>query len=154
MSTPSSVRSPLDVVSSGSGPGPDVFSRRRDRVAKRVGADGLLVVPAGVEAPRNHDVDHEFRQASQFWWLTGFGEPDAVAVLTPGHADGDYHLFVRPRDPERETWDGYRAGVDGAKDTFGADRAYPIAELGNRLPALAVGRDLSLIHISEPTRPY
>jgi Xaa-Pro aminopeptidase len=141
MSTPSSVRSPLDVVSSGSGPGPDVFSRRRDRVAKRVGADGLLVVPAGVEAPRNHDVDHEFRQASQFWWLTGFGEPDAVAVLTPGHADGDYHLFVRPRDPERETWDGYRAGVKGAKDTFGADRAYPIAELGNRLPALAVGRD-------------
>ena len=110
-------------------------------MAKRVGADGLLVVPAGVEAPRNHDVDHEFRQASQFWWLTGFGEPDAVAVLTPGHADGDYHLFVRPRDPERETWDGYRAGVDGAKDTFGADRAYPIAELGNRLPALAVGRD-------------
>lgn len=121
-------------------PSPEVFAERRRRVADHVGTDAVLVVPAGVEAPRNHDVDYEFRQASQFWWLTGFSEPDAVAVILPGHPDGDFHLFVRPRDPERETWDGYRAGVEGAKGQFGADAAYPIGELGDRLASLVVGR--------------
>ncbi len=148
MSTRPSDISPLDATTA-AGPGPEVFARRRNRVAERVGTGGLLVVPAGVETPRNHDVDHEFRQASQFWWLTGFGEPDAIAVLVPGHPDGDYHLFVRPRDPERETWDGYRTGVEGAVADFGADRAYPVAELGDRLAALAVGRTQAWYRLGE-----
>ncbi|MEZ5374412.1 MAG: aminopeptidase P N-terminal domain-containing protein [Microthrixaceae bacterium] len=141
-------RSAPDVMH-GAGPGPEVFANRRRRVAELVGEGGALIVPAGVESPRNHDVDHEFRQASQFWWLTGFPEPDAVAVIVPGHPDGDYHLFVRPRDPERETWDGHRAGVEGATARFGADAARPIAELRDGLVGLTVGRRNVLYRLGE-----
>ena len=133
----------------GDAPGPEVFAARRHQVAQVVGGDAVLVVPAGVETPRNHDVDHEFRQASQFWWLTGFAEPDAVLVLVPGHPEGDYQLFVRPRDPERETWDGYRAGVEGAMARFGADSAHPVGDLAERLPQLAVGRSRLLYRLGE-----
>ncbi|MEZ5383411.1 MAG: aminopeptidase P N-terminal domain-containing protein [Microthrixaceae bacterium] len=139
MSPPAS-KPTADAPRTDAGPAPEVFAQRRSEVARQVGSDALLIVAAGTEAPRNHDVDYEFRQASQFWWLTGFSEPDAVAVLAPGHPDGDYQLFVRPRDPERETWDGYRAGVEGAQERFGATRAYPVAELGKRLVGLAADR--------------
>src|SRR3970040_1162837 len=97
------------------------FESRRRRLAESIGQDGIAVIPAAVEQIRNDDVPHDFRQDSNFFYLTGFTEPDAVAVLTPGHPDGDYSLFVRPRDREMESWNGFRAGVDGAKQSFGAD---------------------------------
>ena len=73
---------------------------------------------------RNSDVEHRFRQPSDLWYLTGFTEPEALAVIAPGRAE-KFTLFVRPRDPERETWTGRRAGVDGAKTKFGADSRSP-----------------------------
>lgn len=81
-----------------------------------------------------------YRQGSDFWYLTGFSEPNAVAVFRPGAAEGErYILFVAPRDPAKETWTGYRAGVDGAKQEYGAEAAYPEEEFERKFPELAIG---------------
>lgn len=107
-----------------------------------VGPEGLVVVPAARETVRNHDVTNVFHQDTAFWYLTGFGEPDAVAVLAPGHDEGDYALLVRPRDPSQEVWTGIRAGVEGAKRDHGADAAYEIGEIDEVLQRYMVGRDV------------
>ncbi len=120
---------------------PDRFALRRARLAEVVGNDGLAIIPASAEQIRNDDVPHDFRQDSNFFYLTGFDEPDAVAVLTPGHSDGDYTLFVRPRDPEKEAWNGFRAGVEGARGNHGADAAFSIDELDDELIRLMIGRE-------------
>ena len=105
----------------------DRFSQRRAQFMQAIGS-GLAIVPAAVETVRNDDVHHVFRQSSDFFFLTGFEEPDAVALLDPTHEE-PYVLFVRPRDPEMESWNGKRAGVDGAMDRFDADSAFPITDL-------------------------
>jgi Xaa-Pro aminopeptidase len=110
----------------------DRFADRRDRFLKEIG-DGIAVVEAATETVRNHDVHHVFRQDSDFFFLTGFAEPEAVALFDPGHDTERFVLFVRPRDPEREAWDGKRAGVEGAKERFGADAAYPLTDLPAKL---------------------
>ena len=110
------------------------FAKRRKKLLEQI-TDGAIVIAAGHSGNRNNDVDHEFRQQSPFWYMTGFGEPDAVAVLRPGH-DEPYTLFVLPRDPRTETWTGLRVGVDGAKETHGADVALPTTELEKELPKL------------------
>jgi Xaa-Pro aminopeptidase len=120
----------------------DRYAERRQRLAKLVGDDGIAVIPAAVEQLRNDDVPHDFHQDSHFTYLTGFPEQDAVAVLAPGHPDGDYTLFVRPRDPLMESWNGYRAGVEGAKKKFGADSAYEIGELDEVLARYMIGREV------------
>ncbi len=120
---------------------PDRFREHRDRLAADIGPDGIALIPAATETLRNGDVAHEFRQDSDFFYLTGFEEPDAVSVLVPGHPDGDFHLFVRPRDPEAETWTGYRAGRDGALARYGADAAYDIGDLDAVVPRLMIGRE-------------
>ncbi len=116
----------------------DRFALRRADLLARLG-DTIAVIPAAVEQTRNDDVAHPFRQDSDFHFLTGFSEPDAVAVLDPGTPDS-FTLFVRPRDPEREAWNGLRAGVSGAVERFGADAAHPIAELGDWLRRRLIGR--------------
>lgn len=118
------------------------FACNRRRLAESIGPDGLAVVMAGVRTVRNPDVDYVFRQDSDFFYLTGFGEPDAVAVIAPGHPDGDFTLFVQPRDRQREIWDGPRAGVEGAKQVHGADAAFPIGDFDRRLLELARGRSV------------
>lgn len=115
------------------------FTDRRADFAAVIG-DGIAVIPAAVEQVRNDDVHHEFRQDSSFFFLTGFTEPDAVAVLDPSHPTERYVLFVRPRDREREIWDGYRAGVEGAIERYDADAAFPIGELTDELRRRLVGR--------------
>lgn len=120
----------------------DRYAEHRERLAKVVGEDGLAVVPAAHEVIRNHDVPHPFRQDTAFWYLTGFHEPDAVAVIAPRHDQGDYTLFVRPRDPAMEVWTGIRAGVDGARERFEADAAYEIQELDSVLERLMMGREV------------
>lgn len=120
----------------------DRYAEHRRRLADVIGDDGLAVVPAANEVIRNDDVPHAFRQESAFWYLTGFHEPDAFAVITPGHDEGDYTLFVRPRDPSQEVWTGIRAGVEGAKERFGADAAYEIGELDQVLERLMMGREV------------
>lgn len=110
-------------------------------MAARIGPNGIAIVPAAIETIRNDDVTHEFRQDSDFFYLTGFHEPEAVAVLVPGHPEGDYHLFVRPRDRDQEIWNGYRAGVDGARDRFQADKAYDVGQIDSALTGLLLGRE-------------
>ena len=117
----------------------DRFSQRRSEFMKHIGND-IAIVPAASETIRNNDVEHIFDQASDFFFLTGFPEPDAVALFDPSH-DEPYTLFVRPRDPEMEAWNGKRAGVDGAKSDHGADGAYPIDELAKVLRNRFLGRE-------------
>ena len=121
---------------------PSEFSSRRRRLMQSL-SNGAIVVAAGHDASRNNDVDHEFRQPSTFWYLTGFDEPDAVAVLRPG-SDTPYTLFVRPYDPTFEIWVGYRAGVRGAVGALGANAAYPVDQLDSQLPKVLA--DCDTIH--------
>jgi Xaa-Pro aminopeptidase len=110
------------------------FAERRKRVLAALNP-GVMLVFAAPSAIRNNDVEHEYRQDSDFYYLTGFDEPESVLVLTT-RGEQPFSLFVRPRDPEREVWDGARAGVDGAIAEFGASAAFPIAELAAKLPEL------------------
>jgi Xaa-Pro aminopeptidase len=121
---------------------PDRFVKHRQNLASAVGNHGVAVVPAAAETIRNSDVHHSFRQDSDFVYLTGFHEPEAVAVIAPGHPDGDFTLFVRPRDREQEIWTGYRVGADGAKARFGADAAHNLDDLDSVLPRLLVDREV------------
>ncbi len=111
---------------------------RRARVAERIGPDAVLLVPSAPERVRSNDTHHRYRPSSDLYYLTGFREPGALLVLRPG-SPTPFTLLVRPRDPERETWDGPRAGVEGARERFGADAAHPIAELASKLPELLDG---------------
>ena len=115
---------------------------RRARLAEEIGEDAIAIIPAAVEVIRSNDNEYEFHQDPDFFYLTGFPEPEAVAVITPGHPDGDYTLFVRPRDPEMEAWEGYRAGTDGAIERFGADRAFELSTLDEMLSRLMIGREV------------
>ena len=90
------------------------FARRRTQLIRLMGSDSIAILPAAPPRQRNNDVEYNYRQDSDFYYLTGFSEPEAVAVLIPGRAAGEYVLFVRDRNPEREIWDGVRAGPAGA----------------------------------------
>ena len=94
------------------------FAARRKRYLETT-RHAVTVLVAGPEQTRSYDTQFVFRQDNDFYYLTGFGEPRSVAVLAPGRPEGEYVLFVRPRDPERETWDGRRAGVEGALRDYG-----------------------------------
>ncbi len=114
----------------------DEFRRRRRQLMKMMGKGGIAILPAVPEKARNGDVHYHYRPDSDFYYLTGFAEPEAVAVLIPGRAQAEYVLFVRDRDPTRETWDGRRAGPEGATRDYGADDAFPIADIDDILPGL------------------
>src|SRR5262249_39710202 len=118
----------------------ELYTKRREAVLDAlVGGnparpEAVAVFPSAPVYTRNNDVDHEYRQDSDLFYLTGFDEPNSVLVLTA--KDRKAILFVRPRDPEREVWDGPRAGVDGAKAQFGVDEAHVVSELAVELPKL------------------
>lgn len=118
-----------------------VFAARRRAYLDALGPDAVAVVSSLPERLRNGDAHYRFRQHSDVHYLTGFGEPDATVVLRPGATGEEVVMFVRPRDPEMETWNGRRAGLDGAKADFGADVAYPHAELEQRLTDLIANRE-------------
>jgi Xaa-Pro aminopeptidase len=107
---------------------------------KLMGRDSIAIIAAAPVRLRNNDVEYAYRQDSDFFYVTGFAEPESVAVLIPGREQGEYLLFVRDRDPARETWDGKRAGPDGATRTFGADDAFPITDMDEILPGLLENR--------------
>src|SRR5205085_992592 len=94
------------------------------------------VVRSLPERLRNGDAFHPFRQISDLYYLTGFVEPDTTLVLRPGAERERVVMFVRPRDPEAEVWDGRRAGLEGAREQYGAEVAYPASELAQRLGEL------------------
>ena len=116
----------------------EVFAERRRRALDGL-SGGVAVIPAAPVWIRNNDVEHEYRQDSDLFYLTGFDEPESVLVLTTAHAEHRSVLFVREKDPEREVWDGERAGVAGAKERLGVDATYPIGELAERLPGYFAG---------------
>src|SRR5881392_503133 len=105
---------------------------------RRMDQKSVAILPAAREATRSNDTEYRFRQDSDFYYLTGFSEPDAIAVVAPSRSER-YTLFVRPRDKEKETWTGRRAGVEGAKEKFGADAAYPVEEFQEKLTELLDG---------------
>jgi Xaa-Pro aminopeptidase len=111
------------------------FARRRQRVLESLGGDEAMVVAAAPEILVGRDLELRYVVDPDLWYLTGYPEPEAVAVLCAA-ADAPFTLFVRPRDPERETWTGPRGGVEAALERYGADAAHPIAELASRLPEL------------------
>lgn len=115
---------------------PDEFSRRRRQLMRMMGKGSIAILPASLPRLRNRDVQYPYRQDSDFYYLTGFGEPDSVAVLVPGRPGGEYLLFCRDRDPEQETWDGARAGPQNAVATFGADEAFPVTAADEVLPRI------------------
>jgi len=116
------------------------FARRRRQLMRLMGRDAIAIVPAAPIRHRNGDVEYPYRQDSDFFYLTGFPEPEAVAVLVPGREQAEYVLFVRERDPARETWDGKRAGPEGATRDYGADDAFPITDIDEILPGLMENR--------------
>lgn len=116
------------------------FARRRRQLMRLMGRDAIAVLPAAPERTRNNDVCYNFRQDSDFHYLTGFAEPESVAVLIPGRPQGEFVMFVRERDRERETWHGRRAGTEGARRRYGADDAFPIGDLDEILPGLLESR--------------
>lgn len=127
------------------------FAAHRRALAECIGRDGVAILPANREQPRNRDVHYPFRQDSDFLWLTGFPEPEAIAVFAPGRDDGEFVLFVRDRDPQREIWEGRRFGTEGACAHFGADVAYTLDEFEERLPGLLAGR--RNVHMQLGDRP-
>ncbi|MGH8539718.1 MAG: aminopeptidase P N-terminal domain-containing protein [Stenotrophobium sp.] len=108
---------------------------------KLIGRDGIAIISSSREVVRARDTHYKFRQDSDFNYLTGFGEPDAIAVLAPGRKEGAFVLFVRERNPEREIWDGRRAGPQGAVRDYAANQAFGIDEFEQQLPKLLAGRD-------------
>lgn len=117
------------------------FKRRRRQLMRMMGPDSVAILPTAPETIRNRDVHHPFRPDSDFYYLTGFDEPEAVMVLVPGRAHGEYILFCREKDPTKELWDGRRAGLEGAVDDYGADDAFPITDLDDILPGLLEERE-------------
>ena len=116
------------------------FARRRRALRKVMGRDSIAILPSAPVRHRNNDVEYAYRQDSDFYYLTGFDEPESVAVLVPGRDHAEYILFVRERDPLRETWDGRRAGPAGARRAYGADDAFPITDIDEILPGLMENR--------------
>ncbi len=106
-----------------------------------VGEDAVVILPTAPMRTRNRDVEYPYRPDSDFYYLTGFPEPEAVAVLAPGRPHGDYVLFCRERDPQMETWNGARAGQDGAVETYGASDSFPFADIDDILPGLLENRE-------------
>jgi len=115
---------------------PKEFSKRRRQLMRMMGKGSIAILPSANIKTRNRDVEYRFRQESDFYYLTGFSEPDAVAVLVPGRPEGEFLMFCRERDPERELWDGKRAGPDGVVAEFEADDAFPVGDIDDILPGL------------------
>jgi Xaa-Pro aminopeptidase len=127
------------------------FARRRRQFMRMIGKDAIAILPAAPVRHRNGDIEYAYRQDSHFHYLSGFPEPDAVAVLVPGRPQAEYLLFVREHDVLRESWDGARAGTDGAVERYGADDAFPIEDIDEILPGLMEQR--SKVYYSMGTLP-
>ncbi len=122
------------------------YRQRQQELMSKIGG-GTAIFRSAPMATMHNDVEYSYRQDSSFYYLTGFNEPEAVAVFAPHHEEQKYVLFVQPKDPEKETWTGYRCGIDVAKEIYGADEAYPIAELDEKLPQYLINADRIYYHM-------
>ncbi|MGQ7273720.1 Xaa-Pro aminopeptidase [Marinobacter sp. V034] len=116
------------------------FASRRNKLIGHMAPDSIAIIPSAPERVRNRDVLHPFRQDSDFFYLTGFDEPEAVLVLIPGREHGESVLFCKERNPEKELWDGYLTGPEGAIEKFGLDDAFPVVDIDEILPGMIEGR--------------
>tara|TARA_B100000900_G_scaffold109527_1_gene91387 strand:+ start:309 stop:1637 length:1329 start_codon:yes stop_codon:yes gene_type:complete len=120
---------------------PSIHASRRQRFLDQLGA-AAAVIPAAALATHHADCEWPFRQDSDFFYLTGFDEPDAVALLLPHRPEGErFVLFVHPKDPAAEVWTGFRWGTEGAVERYGADIAHPLDQLSALLPGYLVGAE-------------
>jgi Xaa-Pro aminopeptidase len=117
------------------------FKQRRKQLTRRIKKKSVALIASAATRVRNRDVEFPYRQDSDFHYLTGFDEPEAVAVFAPGRKQGEYILFCREFDREKAIWTGQHAGLEGARNTFGADEAFPIDELDKVLPSLLENRE-------------
>ncbi|MBD3670214.1 MAG: Xaa-Pro aminopeptidase [Gammaproteobacteria bacterium] len=117
------------------------FKRRRDDLMEMMGTDSIAILPAAPVRMRNRDAEYPYSQESDFYYLTGFPEPEAVMVLIPGREHGEYILFCRERDPKNETWNGPMAGQEGAVTHYAADDSFPIDDIDDILPGLLENRE-------------
>ncbi len=112
------------------------FKKRRKQLMQRVGEGNIALIGSASMHTRNRDVNYPFRQDSDFYYLTGFNEPDALAVFVPGRAQGEYILFCREFDAKKALWEGAHSGLEGATTHYDADDAFPIDDLNDILPGL------------------
>ncbi len=112
------------------------FTKRRDQISGLVLDDSAIVIASSSTKSRNSDADFPFRQDSNFFYLSGFNEPDSVILIRPSSKGAKYIIFCRDRDPLREQWDGFREGLEGAVKNIGADEAYSISRLNELMPML------------------
>lgn len=117
------------------------YARRRRELMQQMGPNSIAILQAAPERKRNRDIEYPYRQDSDFHYLSGFPEPEAVIALIPGRAHGEFVMFVRERNRDAETWNGYRAGPEGACSGHGADDAFPVGDIDEILPGLIEGRD-------------
>jgi Xaa-Pro aminopeptidase len=122
------------------------YRQRRERLMTKIG-NGTAIFRSAPTALMHNDVEYTFRQDSDFFYLTGFNEQQAVAVLAPHHSEHRFVLFVQPKDREKEIWSGYRCGVEAAKQLYGADEVYPINELDEKLPQYLEKADRIYYHL-------
>jgi Xaa-Pro aminopeptidase len=112
------------------------FKKRRKQLMQRIGRGNIALISSASMHTRNRDVSYPFRQDSDFYYLTGFNEPDAMAVFIPGREQGEYILFCREYDEKKALWEGAHAGLSGATGDYGADDAFPIDDLDDILPGM------------------
>ena len=117
------------------------FTRRRKRLMDIMNIGSIAILPASQVRSRNNDVEYQYRPDSDFYYLSGFPEPEAVAVLIPDRQHGEFILFCREKDPEMETWHGRRSGLEKAIEYYGADDAFPITDIDEILPGLIENKD-------------
>ena len=117
------------------------FAKRRQQLMEIMGKNSIAILPNSEVSSRNRDVDYPYRSDSNFHYLSGFDEPESVIVIVPGRPHGEYLLFCRERKLEKEIWNGYRAGQEGAIKNFDADDSYPISDLDDILPGLLEERE-------------
>ncbi len=117
------------------------YKRRRKHLMQIMGDDAVAILPAALVRMRNRDAEFQYRQDSDFHYITGFDEPEAVAVLVPGREHGEYILFCRENDKKMETWNGLRAGQDGAIENYAADDSFPIDDIDDILPGLLENKE-------------
>lgn len=120
---------------------PQEYARRRQQLMAAMSPNSIAIIPSAPLTTRNRDVEHPFRQDSDFYYLSGFSEEHAVLVLLPGREHGEYVLFCQEKIKEQEIWTGRRVGPEAAPEVLGADDAFPVTDIDDILPGLLEGKD-------------
>lgn len=117
------------------------YKNRRNELVNQIGDNDIVIVATGPVKSRNGDVEYQFRPDSDFYYLSGFSEPESVLVISPGRTQGQYVVFCRERNVQREMWDGRREGLDGVVANYDADDAFPIDDIHEILPGMMEGKN-------------